>query len=93
MAKLPFPKGGTITYPIRDDKAGYFYGDWKTTKKNAPATVNSFVKSVLSDKKLWQTDLAVLPGFTEAVAANLNSMLAQGVEKTVEKVLSQSLSQ
>ena len=87
FGEISVPKGGTITYPIRDDKAGYFYGDWKTAKKNAPATVNSFVKSVLSDKKLWQTDLAALPGFAETVAANLNSMMVIGVEKTVEKVL------
>ncbi|WP_461076520.1 tagaturonate reductase [Spirosoma flavus] len=80
--------GGVLTYPIRDDKAGYFYGDWKTVKKATPATVDAFVKSVLSDKTLWQADLTTLPGFTEAVAEYLNAMLTSGVEKTLENALS-----
>ncbi|GAB4042115.1 tagaturonate reductase [Spirosoma jeollabukense] len=81
-------KGGQLTYPIRDDKAGYFYGDWKTVKTNSPATVQAFVKSVLSDVTLWQTDLTALPGFSEAVAADLNALLTAGVEKTLEKAVS-----
>ena len=78
--------GGIVTYPIRDDKAGYFYGDWKTVKANVPPTVLAFVKSVLSDINLWQTDLSTLPGFVDAVAADLNAMLTSGVEKTLENV-------
>ncbi|WP_461041998.1 tagaturonate reductase [Spirosoma harenae] len=79
--------GGIVTYPIRDDKAGYFYGDWKTVKPNSAATIQAFVLSVLSDKTLWQTDLSTLPGFAEAVSADLISMLSIGVEKTLEKSL------
>ncbi|MBN8826028.1 MULTISPECIES: tagaturonate reductase [unclassified Spirosoma] len=79
--------GGILTYPIRDDKAGYFYGDWKTVKPKDKSTVQAFVKSVLSDQKLWLADLSTLPGFVEAVADDLSSMLASGVEKTLAKAL------
>ena len=79
--------GGILTYPIRDERAGYFYGDWQTVKPKVPATVLAFVKSVLSDVNLWQTDLTALPGFLDAVTASLNLLLTDGVEKTLEKVL------
>ncbi|UFH56877.1 tagaturonate reductase [Spirosoma sp. KNUC1025] len=88
FGEITLPSGGKITYPIRDDKAGYFYGDWKTVKVSAPATVQYFVKSVLSDVALWQTDLTALPGFAEAVTQDLTSLLTKGVEKTLEKSLS-----
>ncbi|WP_460947043.1 tagaturonate reductase [Spirosoma daeguense] len=88
FGEINVANGGVLTYPIRDDKAGYFYGDWKTVKKSTPTTVEAFVKSVLSDKNLWQTDLTALPGFSEAVAQKLNAMLATGVEKTLQSELS-----
>ena len=78
---------GVVTYPIRDDKAAYFYGDWKTVKVRVPATVQSFVKSVLSDTGIWQTDLSTLPGFVDAVAADLNALLTDGAEKTLAKAV------
>ncbi|WP_460912943.1 tagaturonate reductase [Spirosoma areae] len=78
---------GVVTYPIRDDKAGYFYGDWKTVKASAPATVQKFVNSVLSDVALWQTDLTALPGFADAVTENLNALLKSGAGKTLETAL------
>ncbi|GAB4026544.1 tagaturonate reductase [Spirosoma koreense] len=87
FGEITVAKGGTITYPIRDDKAGYFYGDWKTVKANSPASVQAFVKSVLSDVSLWQTDLTTLPGFTDAISQNLTALLTAGVEKTLEKAV------
>lgn len=78
---------GILTYPIRDERAGYFYGDWKTVKSKDAKTVNTFVKSVLSDVNLWQTDLSGLPGFADAVSQNLNALLTIGVEKTLEKAI------
>lgn len=78
---------GVLTYPIRDEKAGYFYGDWQTVKDNDPATVLAFVKSVLSDLSLWQTDLNTLPGFTEAVADNLNALLQSGPEAVLSQAV------
>jgi tagaturonate reductase len=80
--------GGILTYPIRDERAGYFYGDWKTVKEKDSATVFAFVKSVLSDKTLWQTDLTVLPGFTEAVADYLDALLKSGAEAVLTKAVS-----
>ncbi|NEU66691.1 tagaturonate reductase [Spirosoma agri] len=80
--------GGIVTYPIRDERAGYFYGDWKTVKEKSPSTVSAFVKSVLSDKTLWETDLTALPGFAEAVADYLNAFLKSGVEPVLDKAVS-----
>lgn len=48
-------------YPINDDKAAYFYELWQ---KNGEGNI---VNAILSDKTLWDADLSVLPGFTEAV--------------------------
>ena len=87
FGEIALAGGGKLNYPIRDDKAGYFYGDWKIVKANSPATVEKFVKSVLSDLTLWQTDLTTLPGFAEAVTQDLNRLLTTGVEKTLEKAL------
>lgn len=85
FGEISLAGGGKLNYPIRDDKAGYFYGDWKIVKTNSPATVEKFVKSVLSDVTLWQTDLTTLPGFADAVTQNLNALLANGAQKTLEK--------
>lgn len=88
FGEISLSKGKTLSYPIRDDKAGYFYGDWKIVKANSPATVEKFVKSVLSDVTLWQTDLTALPGFANAVTQNLITLLTTGAEKTLEKAIS-----
>ena len=88
FGEIAIANDGKITYPIRDDKAGYFYGDWKIVKANSSATVEKFVKSVLSDVAIWQTDLTTLPGFADAVSQNLTSLLTTGAEKTLEKALS-----
>lgn len=77
---------GLISYPITDEKAAYFYGDWQTVKIDDSATVQAFVKSVLSDATLWKADLSTLPGFVDAVAGYLNLLLTQGAEKTLAGV-------
>ena len=78
---------GVVTYPIRDERAAYFYGDWKVVKPKDAATISTFVKSVLSDLTLWQADLSTLPGFTDAVADYLRALLADGAGKTLEKLV------
>ncbi|MBD2752432.1 tagaturonate reductase [Spirosoma validum] len=88
FGEIAVANDGKITYPIRDDKAGYFYGDWKIVKASSPATVEKFVKSVLSDPALWQTDLTALPGFVSAVTQHLNALLSNGAEKTLAKAVS-----
>ncbi|GAB3562203.1 tagaturonate reductase [Spirosoma luteolum] len=90
MGEITVPGGGVLSYPIRDDKAGYFYGDWKTVKNNSLDTVQTFVKSVLSDVSLWQTDLSALPGFADAIATDLHQMLTDGVEATLKIRLQQA---
>ena len=74
-----------ISYPIRDEKAGYFYGDWKTVYPDDAATVRAFVKSVCADTDLWHTDLTKLPGFADAVAENLSALLTDGAAKTLHR--------
>ncbi|GAB3642573.1 tagaturonate reductase [Spirosoma arcticum] len=78
---------GVLTYPIRDERAAYFYGDWKVVKVSKPDTISTFVTSVLSDLTLWQTDLNALPGFADAVVINLRALLADGAAKTLAKSL------
>lgn len=77
--------GGVISYPIRDEKAAYFYGDWQTVDVKEASTVHTFVKSVLSDAAIWQADLSTLPGFVDAVAENLNQLLNEGAEATLRQ--------
>ncbi|WP_077923836.1 tagaturonate reductase [Spirosoma sp. 209] len=77
--------GGVISYPIRDEKAAYFYGDWQTVDVKEASTVHTFVKSVLSDAAIWQADLSTLPGFVDAVAENLNRLLNEGAEATLRQ--------
>ncbi|MDB5239745.1 MAG: altronate oxidoreductase, partial [Spirosoma sp.] len=78
---------GMLTYPIRDERAAYFYGDWKTVKISKPDTISTFVKSVLSDLTLWQADLSALPGFVDAVTENLRALVANGAGKTLKESL------
>lgn len=78
---------GVITYPIRDNQAAYYYGDWKTVEADNPVAIRTFVQSVCADKDLWQADLSLLPGFVDAVAGYLNALLADGPAKTLEKAL------
>jgi tagaturonate reductase len=78
---------GVLTYPIRDDKAGYFYGDWKTVKENDEKSEQTFVTSVLSDSTIWQADLTTLPGFADAVTAYLRALLIDGPEQTLRQVI------
>ena len=80
-------RAGVLAYPIRDERAAYFYGDWKIVKTAKPDTIGTFVTSVLSDLTLWQTDLNALPGFADAVVDNLRALLADGAETTLEKAL------
>ncbi|QJW88770.1 tagaturonate reductase [Spirosoma taeanense] len=85
--EITVPGGGILTYPIRDERAGYFYGDWKTVKPKDAASIRAFVQSVCADADLWQADLTALPGFVDAVAEDLKSMLKDGVEKTLDKAM------
>ena len=53
-------------YSIRCDSAPYFDEMWKTA-----ASPLDLAEKVLSDVSLWDTDLTLLPGFLDAVKANM----------------------
>lgn len=65
-------------YLIQDEKAAYFYQKWQ---QNSPKRL---VESILKDKTLWDTDLTLLPGFASCVIENLENMLENGVNQTLE---------
>ncbi|MEZ0607148.1 tagaturonate reductase [Fibrella sp. WM1] len=70
---------GEVVYPIRDEKAGYFFEKWQAVDSKQPDTIGAFVQTVLADQSLWQADLTALPGFAEQVTTYLTTMLTKGV--------------
>jgi len=56
-------------YIVTDSQAKYFCEVWKLNN------VNEVAATILSDKDLWGTDLAILPGFKAAVASNLSNII------------------
>jgi tagaturonate reductase len=66
-------------YTIQDEMASYFADKW--SKDN----IDTFVKSILSDKNLWGTDISGLNGFVAAVKENLQLLEKQGVAATLAK--------
>jgi tagaturonate reductase len=60
-------------YPIKDDKAYYFYEKWQTVK---PAYMAS---TVLRDIALWGYDLSQLAGFAQAVQEKMDEVTEQGM--------------
>ncbi|HRO47473.1 tagaturonate reductase [Agriterribacter sp.] len=59
------------SYPINDDKADYFFEQWKKYE------ANELVQQVLSDSNLWGTDLSALPLFVQTVQNNLKTLMTQ----------------
>lgn len=78
---------GTITYPIRDDYADYFYRRWQQTETGDAGAVREMVRQICGDTTLWGTDLNQLTGFAEAVADRLTDLLTQGPEAVLERQL------
>lgn len=69
-------------YPIKDDHAGLFMDWW------ASLPADLLVDQVLKSEVLWGKDLSQLPGFKDAVTQLLKGMLAQGVSKTIQHMIS-----
>lgn len=67
------------TYAITDDEAAYFYD---ASQQNE----SDYVNLVLTDSKLWGTDLAVLAGFNEAVKDNYNNILKYGMADALARL-------
>jgi tagaturonate reductase len=70
------------SYLIEDDMAEKFYTLWN--KKPS----DRVVKDVLKDLSYWGYDLSRLPGFQDCVTENLNSIINNGMKKTLERALS-----
>ena len=66
-----------VAYPIGDDKAGYFYEQWKEHGET------NIVNAVLKDQSIWGTDLTALPGFEQEVNRKLKLIMSQGVLQTI----------
>jgi tagaturonate reductase len=75
-----FGEWNNTRYPIKDDQASYFLTEWKQCGENG------IVQRVLSDDALWGTNLALLPGFAEAVEKNLQSILHSGMIQSLSKL-------
>jgi tagaturonate reductase len=56
-------------YPIKDDRAGYYFDLWQEY------SAEEVVIRVLKDKSLWGADLLLLAGFAQAVRNNLNGLI------------------
>ncbi|MEI7735287.1 MAG: tagaturonate reductase [Ferruginibacter sp.] len=65
-------------YPVKDPKAGYFFEQWKNSN------VGEMIQNILSNTALWNTDLSVLPGFTESVTENVEDILKYGMKEVLE---------
>ena len=64
-------------YPINDNKASVFYKKWQTIQTVLITT------AVLSDVTLWDCDLSILPGFTDAVQEKLNEIDERGMPAVI----------
>lgn len=69
-------------YLISDAQAGYFYEKWQSTQPVLMAA------SVLKDTALWGYDLAVLPGFADAVQEKINEIDETGMAAVIDPLQS-----
>jgi tagaturonate reductase len=79
-----FGQRGEEFYVINDEQAAYFYEQWQGVTVE---TVPAFVQAVLSNTKLWDTDLTKLTGFAETVTEYLVEMMNTSVKTTLEKAI------
>lgn len=66
-------------YPIQDNQARFFMEAWQQT---SPGLV---VERVLRNKELWDRDLALLPGFADAVTNHLTRLMQEGAVAVVQR--------
>jgi tagaturonate reductase len=74
---------GDVFYDINDDNAAIFAAHWDGVKISEKAAVSGLVQQVLGDKRLWETDLNAVPGFSESITDHLYGMLQEGVNAYV----------
>jgi tagaturonate reductase len=75
-----FGKRGDEYYPITDDKIEIFATYWSDVTGKEDSAIPEMVQAISADKRLWEVDLSLLPGFVETVAAHLQGMLQDGVK-------------
>ncbi len=77
-------------YPIRDDMdvLSFFEKRWHAFSKNRD--LRALVAVVLANDALWGTDLTVLPGMLDAVAAHLQAMLVDGTRAAAAALIETS---
>lgn len=74
-----YGKRGAEEYLITDDNAGVFAGWW-----SEHTDIKAMVASICSDQRLWETDLAAIPGFAEEVAELLTALENEGVKAFIQ---------
>lgn len=79
--------GGTLNYPIKDDRAAYYHQAWQSVTGSDAESVRAFVETVCADSDFWKADLSALPGWVDAVSGHLSVMLTKGVRAAAEQVL------
>jgi tagaturonate reductase len=72
-------------YKIQDDLAAQFYKRWNNLHPIA------LVEEVLKDKEIWGEDLSLLPGFSAAVAEQLEVIESAGLREAIELVLQKKI--
>jgi len=71
---------GDKSYPINDDRAGELYQLWQT------GNTDNFVANTLASENLWGTNLAALPGFRDAVLANVVDIHQHGIHQALQQL-------
>ena len=72
---------GGNTYTVNDDSASVLHSLWGIDN------TNNFVDQVLSNTELWGTNLAALPGFGQAVADALHTILEKSIQAAVKQAI------
>jgi tagaturonate reductase len=72
-------KANNYSYLINDDNTLLLAEKWHRSG------TAGFVKDVLSDKNLWETDLSKLPGFAESVTTMIDLLEKDGALATIKK--------
>jgi tagaturonate reductase len=80
-------KRNGAAYPIRDDAdvLAFLAAQWKAA--GTSGNLCALAQAVLSQKGFWGQDLTLLPGMTQAIAAGLQAIEANGARAAAEAVL------
>src|SRR6185312_13866167 len=65
-----------------------FYGEFDGRQY---LIADAIVKEVFKNESLWNCDLALLPGFLEAVTQDLNSIITNGMEASLKEIRPQKV--